>query len=208
MVKSTLIFIGEMNALQIGRVKIQARPRLKERDAIKNFVRLAMTVILAVGLAPTVGVSSASADVITCSHTVTNGFNQCGYNYKARVFSGLADGVDRMLDGKVWGDSTYANDHLVMKWNAAWDSCNANGYDNSAFCLGAWTTNEWNGMGAHGSSTTDHVKIIWVGSAGEASPYWVTGGSSIWDNYEVIMDQGMAGGQHFVWAFATPNGLK
>ena len=168
-----------------------------------------MAAILAVGVAPTVvGISSASASVITCSHEVTNGFNQCGYNYKARVFSGLADGVDRTLDGTVWGDPTYANDHLVMKWNAAWDACNANGADNPIFCLGAWVTNEWNGMRSDGSSVTDHVKIIWVGSAGTTSPYWVPGGYVIWGNYEVIMDQGITDGQHFMWTLATPNGLK
>jgi len=32
------------------------------------------------------------------------GFDEFGYNYQARLFSGLADGVDRVLDGKVWGE--------------------------------------------------------------------------------------------------------
>ncbi len=31
------------------------------------------------------------------------GFDEYGYNYTARVFSGPADGVDRTLDGTVWG---------------------------------------------------------------------------------------------------------
>jgi len=43
------------------------------------------------------------------------GFDEFGYNYQARIFVGSADGVDRLLDGKVWGDPTYANDHLKMK---------------------------------------------------------------------------------------------
>lgn len=176
---------------------------------MKMFLRLTLGAILSVGVLPAVvGISSAAADVVTCSNTATNGFNQCGYNYKARIFSGLADGVDRKLDGMVWGDSTYANDHLVMKWNASWDACNANGYDNPAFCKGAWTTNHWNGMGADGSSTSEHVKIIWVGSAGVASPYWVAGGDLIWNNYEIIMDHGIVDGQHFVWTKAARNGLK
>lgn len=29
------------------------------------------------------------------------GFDEFGYNYGARVFAGKADGVDRVLDGKV-----------------------------------------------------------------------------------------------------------
>ena len=74
--------------------------------------------------------------------SAAGGFNQYGYNYSARIFSGPADGVDKVLDGKVWGDPTYANDHLVMKWNSAWDTCNANGYNDPTFCAGAWDTNE------------------------------------------------------------------
>ena len=48
--------------------------------------------------------------------SVSAGFDQFGYNYQARIFVGSADGVDRTLDEAVWGDSTYANDNLVMKW--------------------------------------------------------------------------------------------
>lgn len=136
------------------------------------------------------------------------GFNQFGYNYSAKIFSGPADGVDKKLDGKVWGDATYANDHLVMKWNQAWNDCNANGYDNPDYCAGAWVINEWNGMMSDRSQWTEHVKIIWVGSARANSPYWVDGGYSIWGNYEAIQDQGMAPGHvRYVAAFAAPNGL-
>ncbi|TDA39279.1 MAG: hypothetical protein DSO08_02465 [Candidatus Methanomethylicota archaeon] len=53
--------------------------------------------------------------------TVGGGFDEYGYNYEARIFVGKADGVDRVLDGKVWGDPTYANDWLVMKWSKAWE---------------------------------------------------------------------------------------
>lgn len=176
---------------------------------MKLVIRLAMAVTLALGISPALlGVTSASADVINCTHTITYGFNQCGYNYKARLFSGLADGVDGNLNGMIWNDPTYANDHLVMKWNAAWDACNANGNNNPIYCLGAWITNEWNGMRADGSSGLDHIKIIWVGSAGMTSPYWVAGGALVWDNYEIVMEQGTTGGQHFFFTFATPNGLK
>jgi hypothetical protein len=176
---------------------------------MKKFARLTMAAILAVGVTPAViGIPSASADVIVCPHVVTNGFNQCGYNYKARVFSGLADGVDGNLDGLIGGFSAYANDHLVMKWNDVWDTCNAHGTDSATYCLGAWITNEWNGLIPGGSLTTDHFKIIWVGSAGTSSPYWVAGGSLIWNNYETIMEQGTQSGQHFIWTFATPNGLR
>ncbi len=120
------------------------------------------------------------------------GFDQFGYNYQARVFVGT--GSSWCLAGGQAADclGMYSNDQIVMKWNAAWDSCNANGYDNPAYCLGAWVNNEWNGMGPNGSSWTENTKIIWVGSAGENSPYWLPGGYSIWGNYEVIMDHGMS----------------
>ncbi|QQG41417.1 MAG: hypothetical protein HYV90_04650 [Candidatus Woesebacteria bacterium] len=143
----------------------------------------------------------------TTSAFASGGFNEFGYNYNAHIFVGSADGVDRVLDGAVWGDPTYANDHLVMKWNAAWDACNDNGYDDPAFCAGAWTTNEYNGMNPDGSQSSWHYKIIWVGSLGSASPYWRDGGYSVWGNYEVIQDFGFDPTGHYRFALARPAGL-
>ena len=142
----------------------------------------------------------------TAFAAVAHGFDQFGYNYTARIFSGPADGVDKVLDGTVRGDPTYANDHLVMKWNAQWHNCNANGYDSSTYCAGAWLDNEWNGNVPGGSGVSEHYKIIWVGSAAEQSPYWQPGGYPVWDNYEVIMDQGTANGIHTWYGHAIPNG--
>lgn len=136
----------------------------------------------------------------------TAGFDQFGYNYGARLFNGSADGVDKNLDGKVWGSPTYANDRVVMKWNAAWDACNAAGYDDPDVCAGAWLDNEWNGKAKDGSGEVWHYKIIWVGSEAEQSPYWKDGGYSIWGNYEVIMDQGTVEGVHTWYAHGIPNG--
>lgn len=34
---------------------------------------------------------------------VGGSFDQFGYNYRARTFVGSADGVDRIIDGLVWG---------------------------------------------------------------------------------------------------------
>lgn len=153
------------------------------------------------------GAAAVAAMGIVSVALAAGGFDQFGYNDRARVFNGAADGVDRSLDGKVWGDPTYANDHLVMKWNAQWDNCNDHGYDTAAYCLGAWTTNEWNGMRAGGSQENWHYKIIWVGSAGPNSPYWVEGGYSLWGNYEAIADHGVADGEHIVYAKGVPNGL-
>lgn len=49
------------------------------------------------------------------------GFDQYGYNYEARMFVGPADGIDRNLDGTVYGYPTCARDYLVMNWNAEWE---------------------------------------------------------------------------------------
>jgi len=141
---------------------------------------------------------------ITASTALANGFDEFGYNDVAGIFVGPADGVDGSLDGAVWGDSTYANDHLVMKWNKAWDDCNNNGYDDPEFCAGAWTTNEYNGMNPDGTQSVWHYKMIWVGSGGEASPYWLDGGYSIWGNYEVIQDFGFDPSGHYRLANVHP----
>jgi hypothetical protein len=134
------------------------------------------------------------------------GFDQFGYNNGARLFNGLADGVDRVLDGKVWGDPTFANDKLVMKWSGGWDRGKAEGWTKPPY-QDAWTTNQWNGRVQNGSGDVWHYKIIWVGAALENSPYWRPGGYSIWGQFEVIMDQGSSMNEHFWYAHAKPNGL-
>src|SRR3990167_5843027 len=101
------------------------------------------------------------------------GFNEFGYNYDARIFNGSADGVDKNLDGKVWGDPTYANDKLVMKWSKGWDDARFNG---AAWTTAAWEDNEWNGAVPGGSGEVWHYKIIWVGPKLQQSPYWREGG--------------------------------
>ncbi len=177
---------------------------IRKRSKIQ--MRLVVGGLLALFGIASVGVFTAPT---FAANNSGNGFNQFGYNYNARVFSGLADGVDKNIDGTVWGDATYANDHLVMKWNAALDACNAHGNDNPTYCAGAWDTNEWNGMLPNGSQYTEHVKIIWVGSLAKQSTYWVDGGYPIWGNYEAILDKGMNPDHtQYVAAFATPNGLS
>lgn len=141
------------------------------------------------------------------STVFAGGFDQYGYNYSANAFVGPADGVDRNLDGKVWGDPTYANDQLVMKWNEQWDNCNDAGNNDVDACLGAWTTNQWNGMMPDGSQSVWYYKIVWVGSDLENSPYWRDGGYAIWGSYEVVQDFGFDPTGHYRFAQARPAGL-
>lgn len=132
------------------------------------------------------------------------GYDAYGYNYGARIFNGDADGVDRIDDGKLWGDPTYAADHLVMKWSKAWDDAKFNG---KPWGPDAWTTNEWNGMGPDGTQETAHYKIVWVGPELESSVYWRDGGYAVWGEFEVIDDHGKTPDGHFRYAHAVPNGL-
>lgn len=144
------------------------------------------------------------------THGTAGGFDEFGYNYKAKVFVGAADGVDRTLDGNIWGDPTYADDHLVMKWSKAWDDARFHG---TPWTPEAWVDNEWNGQLPGGSGETWHYKIIWVGPDLENSPYWRAGGYAIWGEFEVIMDQGVSDteycdpGKHQWCALAIPNGF-
>lgn len=131
------------------------------------------------------------------------GFDELGYNDKARIFNGPADGTDGVLDGAVWGDPTYANDHLVMKWNAAWDACNDNRTPEN--CAGAWTSNHWNGQVPGGSGETWHYKIVWVGECIDGETL-SDGGYCIWNEYEVIFSHGTVGNEHFWDAHASPAG--
>ena len=130
------------------------------------------------------------------------GFDYLGYNRCAGIFNGPADGTDKVLDGKVWGDPTYAKDHLKMKWNSAWDECNANRSPEN--CAGAWTDNQWNGKVPGGSGETWHYKIKWVGACGALGTPTGDGGYCIWGEYQVVMSHGTVANQHFWDAHANP----
>lgn len=131
------------------------------------------------------------------------GFDELGYNYQANIFSGSADGVDGVIDGAVWGDPTYANDKLVMKWSKAWDMAR---FEGAPWTCDAWEDNEWNGQVPGGSGETWHYKIIWVGPELQQSACWREGGYSIWGEFEVIMSQGTAGGVHIWETHGIPTG--
>ncbi len=135
--------------------------------------------------------ATAPVEVLKNSAAVADGgggFDEFGYNRTARIFNGLADGVDRNLDGKLWGaPSDYAGDHLVMKWNAEWDRGNREGWSNPPYR--AWLSNEWTGAG--GSGSVWHYKYKWVGPCGANYSALPSGGYCIWGQFEVIQDHGI-----------------
>jgi hypothetical protein len=171
----------------------------------KRFLPIAMIALTAVFVAACGQSTDSTPNDPAPTTPGGNGFNTYGYNYTASLFNGAADGVDKSLDGMVWGDATYANDHLVMNWNAEWDRGNDEGWTDDYYA--AWTTNHWNGNVPGGSGEVWHYKIIWVGPELEDSPYWVDGGYPIWGRFEAVMDQGTVANEHFWYAHATPNGL-
>lgn len=145
---------------------------------------------------------------------VKTGFDEFGYNRCAGIFVGLVSGwcadygVGLDCLGATWSApfAPYANDHLVMKWNAAWDACND--VRTPENCAGAWTDNEFNGMLPDGSRTTEHLKIVWIGgSCGDDYTPLADGGYCVWGEYEALMDQGKGDdGVRYLLAHAIPNG--
>lgn len=135
------------------------------------------------------------------------GFDEFGYNRQANIFVGAADGVDRNLDGKVWGDPTYANDHLKMKWNEEWNRGNAEGWNDPDGYYGAWTDNQWNGKIPNGSGEIWYYKIRWVGPCGSTGNSLPSGGYCIWGQFEVSMSHGTVANEHFWDAHAIPAGF-
>jgi hypothetical protein len=134
------------------------------------------------------------------------GFDEYGYNPTARNFVGAADGVDRNLDGTVWGDPTYTNDHLKMKWNAEWDRGNAKGWSDTDDYR-AWIDNQWNGKKPDGSGEVWHYKIKWIGACGADGTPTSNGGYCIWGQFEVLMSHGTIANQHFWDAHSVPTGF-
>lgn len=139
------------------------------------------------------------------------GFDQYGYNDAGRIFNGTCTswGMGKYGWSEAYAQTycgIYANDNLVMKWNAEWDRGNAEGWTNGPY--EAWTSNQWNGKNG-GSGSVWQYKIIWVGVELESSQYWRPGGYAIWGQFEVVMDQGIdpsLGEGHFFYALARPNG--
>ncbi len=131
----------------------------------------------------------------TLGNPLVLGFDQFGYNYQAHEFNGTYDSVDRVIDGKFWGQTgDFVDDHLWMKWSNDWLSnkdCNGDGkLDRGApgssgypIISQGWLTNhvegyyDSDGDGTQDAHYTWFVKIVWVGPGG-----------SLWGQYDIIQE--------------------
>lgn len=143
------------------------------------------------------------------------GFDAFGYNYQAHQFNGTYDGVDRVLDGKYYGQTgDFVDDHFAMKWSEAWLSnkdCNGdNQLDRGAGTGGYPTTSEgWltnhvagdydsDGDGTQDAHYTYFAKIAWVGPGGP-----------LWGQFDIIQEvfNDPTGGVHGLQAKQGAPGL-
>ncbi len=162
---------------------------------------LVLVLVLSFSLATAMPVSAAKPD--------DKGFDEFGFNYQARIFVGTGEswamgklGLTHEQAEAYMG--VYAHDRLVMKWSKGWDDARFHG---GTYGSDAWETNEWNGMVPGGSGEVWHYKIIWVGTELEDSDYWREGGYAVWGQFEIIMSQGVVGGEHIWETLASPCGF-
>ena len=132
------------------------------------------------------------------------GFDEFGYNRTARNFVGTGSSwcLARGADADCLG--IYSPDKLEMKWNAEWDRGNDENWAYPPY--NAWENNEWNGKVNGGSGEVWHYKIKWIGACGADGTPLADGGYCLWGQFEVLMDQGTANGEHIWLTKATPNG--
>jgi hypothetical protein len=155
--------------------------------------KFALSVLLAIALA-VVPLATALAGPGDGGPPDGRGFDEYGYNYQANLFVGAADGVDKSLDGAVWGDEAYAEDHLVMKWSQGWDEAR---YEGELWDETAWENNHWNGMAPGGSDEVYQYKIEYDASCAP---------NCVWGTFEIIQAQGVIDGEHTMDILVTPNG--
>lgn len=153
---------------------------------------LAAAAMLTVGLGTAVAANSCvgiGSGLITDSagNPITTGYDIYGYNYQAHAYNGTYDGLDRVLDGKYYGQSgDFVDDRVGMKWSDDWLSstdCNGDGkLDRGASGTSqGWLTNHIAGDYVDGAGVTqrytDFVKIVWTGPS-----------SPLWGEYSIIQE--------------------
>lgn len=139
------------------------------------------------------------------------GYDEYGYNRQARIFNGTglsyckAKGFAELYCQLSM--APYANDKLIMKWNAEWDRGKAENWSKPPY--NAWLSNEWNGAMPKGSGEVWHYKSVWVGDCAGNPGLVPSGGYCLWGQFATVMDHGTDkenAPRHLWFAHATSSG--
>jgi len=147
----------------------------------------------------------------------STGFDKYGYNRCAHIFNGTFEGYCAARGGGPSCGGVEGTTKLIMKWNEEWDRGNAEGWTKSPYA--AYLDNEMRGTYLDGTPFSEHFKTRWdagcvatfipdePGIPGSGFPGVSTnGGACIWEQFEVLMDQGTENGEHIWWTKLTPAG--
>lgn len=138
-----------------------------------------------------------------------NGFNEAGFKSTARIFNGtyLEWCMDSYHDleycDRVYGP--WAEDKVIMKWNAEWDRGNAEGWTDDSYQ--ARMTLIVNGNIPGGTGDNYSNKIVWNGPCGVEGAPLENGGYCMWGQFAVIMAKSAQKGGLIWLAHTTPTGF-
>lgn len=145
-----------------------------------------LTLTLPVFAAPSSCATIKGGTILDSSgNTITEGYDQWGYNYQAHMFNGYYGNFSRPAVPVTSGDK------LIMKWSDSWLAnvdCNGDNKLDRGLVGGVsdgvskgWLTNQVNGnyLDTNGDLQhyTDFVKIVWTGV-----------GSPLWGQYTIIQE--------------------
>jgi hypothetical protein len=138
-------------------------------------------------------------------NVAATGFDQYGYNRCAHLFNGTLEGYCAARNqGPTCGGAS-GSTKLIMKWNEEWDRGNAEGWSKPPYA--AHLDNEFNGTYVDGTPFSEHFKTKWdAGCVASHGLFSSNGGSCVWNQFEILMDQGTEAGEHFWWTKLTPAG--
>lgn len=160
---------------------------------IRSVCKLALCVALIMALTPGMALAAPRAGceriqggtlVDSAGRPLTQGPDEFGYDYQARLFNGTYDSSDRVLDGKYFGSTgDYVDDKLIMKWSDAWLAnvdCNGDHKLDRGLGTDGYATNTSRGWLTNlvvGDGYTYFAKIVWTGP-----------GSPLWSEYTLVQE--------------------
>ncbi len=152
------------------------------------------------------GNNSCTVPVHFVPTVVAKGYDEFGYNRCAGMFNGTMAGYCSARGAAADCGGTTGDTKLVMKWNSGWDLGNTEGWTSASY--DAWIDNEFHGAYADGTPFSEHFKAKWdLGCLSSGGVTSTGGGTCIWGQFAVLMDQGTEDGTHIWWAKFSPGGF-